>query len=169
MRAIVLIFLSAFVFISCDQRGSSIPIEEVNWADQYAQPSSMDSLENGSTYLPIYSQIYSIAIKEAYDLTVMVSIRNTSLKERIYLKGCDYYDSDGILLKSYLDQPVYLDPLQTKEIMIKEEDISGGLGSKFIFDWSKPSGESDPLFEAVMNSIAGQQGLSFISRGVRIN
>ena len=40
-------------------------------------------------------------------------------------------------------------------------DVTGGTGSNFLFEWAIPRNCPEPLFEGVMNSTMGQQGLSF--------
>lgn len=59
-------------------------------------------------------------------------------------------------------------PLETVEIVVDETDVEGGTGANFIFEWSKKDSTPEPLFEAVMISTSGQQGLSFTSTGIRI-
>lgn len=68
-----------------------------------------------------------------------------------------------------ISNPIYLKPLETQEIIIQEQDIEGGSGASFIFNWMSKDFENSPLFEAVMISTYGQQGLSFTTRGVLIN
>tara|TARA_B100000378_G_C17902776_1_gene363271 strand:- start:366 stop:665 length:300 start_codon:yes stop_codon:yes gene_type:complete len=98
----------------------------------------------------------------------MVSLRNTSKKDTIYLLKADYYDTHGELIKTYFDQPVYVSPMETLEIVIDEGDISGGTGSNFLFDWQIPQNCPEPIFEAVMSSTVGSQGLSFTTQAKRI-
>ncbi|MEH6514030.1 MAG: DUF3124 domain-containing protein, partial [Maribacter arcticus] len=59
-------------------------------------------------------------------------------------------------------------PLETTAIIIDEMDVEGGTGSNFIFEWKSPIGSPEPLFEGVMNSTVGQQGLSFTTQSRRI-
>ncbi|MBK3517038.1 DUF3124 domain-containing protein [Carboxylicivirga marina] len=37
----------------------------------------------------------------------------------------------------------------------------------FLFDWSATHQSIEPLFEAVMISTTGQQGISFVTKGIR--
>jgi hypothetical protein len=98
----------------------------------------------------------------------MVSLRNTSDTDTIYITNASYYDTHGKLVRTYFDNAIYLSPLETTEIVIDEKDVTGGTGSNFIFEWSMPAGASEPLFEGVMSSTMGQQGLSFTTQGKRI-
>ena len=127
-----------------------------------------DSLISGKSYLPVYAQIYSISEQRTLNLTVMVSLRNMSETQNIYLTKANYHNSSGDLIRTDLVGPVALKPLETGEIVINEDDSSGGTGGNFVFEWYGPKNGTEPLFQAVMNSTVGQQGLSFVTEGKRI-
>jgi hypothetical protein len=169
MKHIVILLLIVVSFYSCTETSSEDEFERINWSARVATVTNLDSLEVGKSYLSIYSQIYSITQHKKYNLTAMTSLRNTSDSDTIYLHKADYYDSHGKLIKSYVKKPVYLLPMETLDIVIEESDISGGTGSNFIFDWKTPKGCPEPIFEAVMSSTVGSQGLSFTTQGKRIN
>jgi 5,10-methenyltetrahydromethanopterin hydrogenase len=80
----------------------------------------------------------------------------------------DYINTIGENIRQYIKKPIYLKPLETIEIVINEQDIEGGSGANFIFDWTMKNEKNPPLFEAVMISTYGQQGLSFTTRGVPV-
>lgn len=172
MKKILVLLFVAFSFSACENKinleKDKDPIK-INWSKRVATVSTTDSLTSGHSYLSIYSQIYSYSQHKTYNLTVMVSLRNVSMKDSIYLTTVDYYDTHGELLQSYIKKPVYLAPLETIEIVIDEADVSGGTGSNFIIDWKTPKGCPEPLFEGVMTSTAGQQGLSFVTHARRLN
>jgi hypothetical protein len=104
----------------------------------------------------------------AHSLTAMASLRNTSETDSIYILKAFYYDTHGKFIRKYFDFPVYLDPVETTEIIIDEVDIAAGTGSKFIFEWRIPKNYSEPLFEGIMSSTIGQQGLSLTTYAKRI-
>jgi len=164
-----LYFLFAIIIFSACQTTAEISsIDPVNWEKRIASFNSNDSLVSGTTYLSIYSQIYSLTEHKTHNLTAMVSLRNTSIFDTIYILKADYFDTKGKRIRSYFDKPIYLSPLETVEIIIDELDTSGGTGANFIFDWSIPNKSSEPLFEGVMSSTMGQQGLSFTTIGKKI-
>ncbi|MFC0605164.1 DUF3124 domain-containing protein [Winogradskyella pulchriflava] len=169
MKKITLLLFVAISFYSCDERAVEEEFEKIHWERRIADVSKLDSLESGRSYLSIYSQIYSISQHKKYNLTAMISLRNTSITDTIYLYKANYYGTHGELLKTYITKPVYLGPLETLDIVIKELDVSGGTGSNFLFDWKIPEHCSEPIFEGVMTSTAGQQGLSFLTQGKRID
>lgn len=169
MKKAIILCIICFGFYACEQNTSEQnDFEKINWNARVANINKADSLETGKSYLSIYSQIYSFSQHKTYNLTAMASLRNTSMNDTIFLSHADYYDTHGVLLKSYIKKPVYLAPLETIEIVIDESDISGGTGSNFIFDWQTPKNCPEPLFEGVMTSTAGQQGLSFVTHAKRI-
>jgi hypothetical protein len=116
----------------------------------------------------VYSRIYSFTEQKTHNLTVTASIRNTSLSDTVYISKAEYYNSHGKPIQSYLDSPIYIAPLETIEIVIDEVDQKGGTGANFIFEWEKKPDTSEPLFEGVMISTYGTQGLSFTTQGIRI-
>ena len=87
---------------SCTSQDDGTTIPPVNWSERVAQ--LPDSLEQGETYLSVYSQIYSEKEHRTHDLTVTVSIRNTDHDQRIYLNEAVMYDTHGELLKSYVKE-----------------------------------------------------------------
>ena len=143
-------------------------INPENWSKRKITLNTKDSLEYGKSYLSIYSQIYSSSEHKTHNLTAMVSLRNTSDLDTIYILKAEYFDTHGTSLRSYFNHPIYLAPLETTEIIIDEMDIEGGTGSNFIFEWNAPKDCPEPLFEGVMNSTVGQQGLSFTTQSRRI-
>lgn len=131
-----------------------------------------DSLGYKDTvYIPIYSDIYSETKAVKFNLTATLSIRNTSLYDTLYLDGIDYYDSAGDLVRAYLDtdQTLALNPMQSIEYVIEENDVAGGTGANFIIQWAATSDQIKPVFQGVMISTNGQQGISFLTEGVSIS
>ena len=72
-------------------------------------------------YVPAYSHIYSRGGK-ANLLEITLSIRNTDLHDSVTLVSVDYYDTSGKQVRSFLQQPVRLGPLATKEFLVEERD-----------------------------------------------
>lgn len=166
---LLILVLALFSFNSCNEILGKEEFEKVNWSEREANITAVDSLMSGESYLSVYSQIYSYSQHKIYNLTAMVSIRNASVEDSIYLSKIDYYDSDGDLFKSYIENPVFVKPMETLDIVINEVEIAGGTGPNFIFDWLIPKNCPEPIFEGVMTSTSGQQGLSFITHAKRID
>ncbi len=165
-----LFFFSAVfagLFASCSESKQDTTPEPINWQQRAQEVPAFDSLTSGTTYLSVYSQIYSYKSHQLQDLTVTISMRNTNRADTIYLTGIEYYATSGDLLRSYIDCTVILAPLETIEIIIEESDRTGGSGANFLFDWTTEAGVNEPFFEAVMISMRGGQGLSFVTEGKR--
>ena len=164
-------FLSLLILLcisSCSKKKEVSSINPENWSKRSVVINTKDSLEFGKSYLSIYSQIYSLSEHKTHNLTAMVSLRNTSDLDTIYVLKAEYYDTHGKSIRKYFDQPIFLAPLETTEIIIDESDITGGTGSNFMFEWKIPKNCPEPLFEGIMSSTMSQQGLSFTTQAVRI-
>lgn len=166
MKKLSLLIIVIGVLLSCETKQNkhtkpSSHLESMKWTG-----SINDSLVSGSSYLSVYSQIYSTTEHKTHDLTATVSIRNVSITDTIYIKNADYYNTKGDLIRHYINQPIFVKPMQTIEIVINEKDKEGGTGANFIFDWYAAKNTHSPYFEAVMISTSGQQGLSFTTKGV---
>ena len=159
--------MASILLLNCKKQEIS-SVNEENWSKRKIDISKKDSLEYGKSYLSIYSQIYSVSEHKTHNLTAMISLRNVSDTDSIYILKAKYFDTHGTPLRTYFKFPIYLAPLETAEIIIDEVDISGGTGSNFIFEWKTPKNCPEPLFEGVMNSTVGQQGLSFTTQSKRI-
>lgn len=118
----------------------------------------------GTIYIPTYSHVY-IRQRDALQLTVTLSIRNTSETHPITLDSVDYYDTHGDLVRHHIDGPKQLDPLATAEYLVERRDASGGSGANFLVKWSAEVDMREPLVEAVMVNHYGTQAFSFTSRG----
>ena len=167
MKINFIIIIAFTLLLSCKEKEIS-SISEENWSKRKATISKTDSLEYGKSYLSIYSQIYSVSEHKTHNLTAMISLRNISDTDTIFILQATYHDTHGTSLRNYFKAPIYLAPLETTEIIIDEVDISGGTGSNFIFEWKIPKNGPEPLFEGIMNSTVGQQGLSFTTQSKRI-
>ncbi|MFC4098006.1 DUF3124 domain-containing protein [Euzebyella saccharophila] len=170
MRIFSVVLLFSIFLSSCnfEEKKEVSSINPENWSKRKVDVSSLDSLEYGKSYLSIYSQIYSLSEHKTHNLTAMVSMRNTSDQDTIYLLKAEYFDTHGKLVRTYFNHPLYLAPMETTEIIIDEVDVEGGTGSNFLFEWKIPLNAPEPLFEGVMNSTVGQQGLSFTTQSKRI-
>ena len=161
---IILLFIQACGRIENEKS----TIQQTNWESKKSEVLNFDNYTQGKTYLPVYSHIYHIHEHRTFDLTITASIRNVSETDSLYILKADYYNTVGEKIRQYLESPIFLKPLETIEIVIAEEDVEGGSGANFIFDWATPKDKNAPLFEAVMISTNGQQGLSFSTRGIKI-
>ena len=163
----LLLLLATAVILSCNRAAyDEAPLPD--WSAHKATPAMLAGLDTGRTYLSVYSSIYSLSEHKTHDLTATVSMRNVHPTDTVYLTQADYFNTDGDLVKHYLQFPILIEPLETLEIVINERDRTGGTGATFIVHWSADSTIPPPYFEAVMISTPGSQGLSFTTKGVPI-
>ena len=168
MNRLYILCLLFLVFISCQKEKEYSSVDPVIWENRTVTGTLPETLEHGSSYLSIYSQIYSVSQHGIYDLTATVSMRNPNRADSIFIEKAEYFNTEGSLIRTYFNKPIYLAPLETVEIVIDAADTEGGTGANFIFEWRIKPTSVEPLFEGVMISTYGQQGLSFTTQGKRI-
>lgn len=168
MRIIYPILLTLLI-TACNQPMATSSIDPVNWEKRMVRAALPDSLEAGETYLSVYSQVYSQSENHITNLAATISMRNTSAKDSIFIQKAEFFDTHGKSIRSYFDKPIYLVPMETVEIVIDQHNDEGGTGGNFIFEWKAKPQTPEPLFEGVMISTLGHQGISFTTQGKRIH
>ena len=129
------------------------------------QAEELSGLSKGETiYVPAYSHIYSGNREVPLFLTVTISIRNIDSRNSIKVTAVDYYESQGNLLKKFIDSPIILKPLESTHYVVPQKDKAGGSGANFIVEWKSDKPVNSPIVEAVMIA-SGGGAISFISRG----
>ena len=168
MKNIVKVLFIILLLSSCQEKEEQKIATSTDLESRETAVTNFNDLTQGKTYLPVYSHIYHRYDNRTFNLTITISIRNISIADSIYILKADYFNTDGDNIRQYIQKPICLKPLETVEIVITEEDKAGGSGANFVFDWAVKNDKNPPLFEAVMISTHGQQGLSFSTRGVQI-
>ncbi|NTU42163.1 MAG: DUF3124 domain-containing protein [Nitrospirales bacterium] len=126
-------------------------------------------LGKGQTvYVPVYSHILIGTKGYSFDLAVTLSIRNTDFRNPITISSIDYYDTEGRLVKRYLNKPLSLNPMASTHVFISETDTTGGIGANFIVRWRAEREVNEPVIESVMIGGRSGQGISFVSQGREI-
>ena len=171
MKYVVGLFSTFFLFVACNLKSNPNLTEDgediLENHEIYVSNVTLSYLD--TVYVPIYSDIYSKTKDERFNLTATLSIRNTSLTDSMYLKVIDYYDTNGKLVRRYIDNNLLLKPMQSIDYVIEEEDKVGGTGANFILVWGAKDSSIKPIFQGVMVSTAGQQGISFLTNGISIS
>jgi len=130
-----------------------------------ASDDEIDLSKGQRVYVPAYSHIYSGNKERPFLLTVTLSIRNIDPTHIIEITLVDYYETQGKLLKKYIDKPTTLNPLESLRYVISEKDKSGGSGANFIVEWHSDKPANQPIIESIMIGTQSGQGISFTSRG----
>lgn len=161
--AVILIFMIAGCSSETPQT-VHLPSKNYNYIDL-----DMSALPIQKTvYVPIYSDIYHSSDARRFLLTVTLSVRNTSLRDTMYVANVDYYDSAGNLQRQYLRKTILLKPLESVEFVVEHKEDVGGAGANFIVTWATESNSLTPVIQAVMIGTASQQGISFVTEGIVI-
>jgi hypothetical protein len=131
-----------------------------------AQSVLENTLSKGQTvYVPIYSHVYSGPKETPFQLSAMVSIRNTDPVYSITILKADYYNTDGRKLEGSIKTPLTLKPLAATDFTIKESDVRGGTGASFLVTWRSDKMVNQPIIQGVMLGLSRGQGISFICPG----
>lgn len=125
-------------------------------------------LHGQSVYAPVYSSLYNQYEGNIFHMTAILSIRNISSKSQIIISQVDYYDTNGKLVKSFIDRPFSLGAMSSKDFVIPESDLSGGTGANFIVKWESEQLVAIPIIESIMIGGIGTKGFSFTSRGKEV-
>jgi hypothetical protein len=116
-------------------------------------------------YAPVYSHVRWFDDQRDFLMESILSIRNTDLQHAIQITEVRYYNSDGKELRRYIDNPITLGALATKEYIIHRKDKEGGMGANFIVEWKSEKPVNEPMIEVVMVGIMGPNGMAFTSPG----
>src|SRR5689334_17253789 len=127
MKYLVLTFSLFILFVSCSKTSDS-DYHAPDWSARMTKH-SVDSLHQGTTYLAVYPQIYQLNENRKVDLSATVSIRNIDMRDTMYISKIDYYNTEGKMVRKYLSEMIYVKPLETIEIVIKNTDNAGGTGA----------------------------------------
>ena len=119
-------------------------------------------MQRQTLYVPVYFHIYAEG-GEAYPLEVTLSIRNSDPKRGIRLTSVRYFDTKGKLVKSYLDTPLALAPLETVAFLVEKQDVRGGSGANFIISWGAEEPVYEPIVEAVMIGVSKDYSIPLMS------
>ena len=130
------------------------------------QASEVLRLSKGQTvYVPLYSNIF-IGDKElTWQLSSLLSIRNTDSALPITILRVEYYDTDGKLVRKYLEKSKQLNPMGSAYFYVKTTDTAGGWGANFLVEWKSEEKVNEPIIESLMTGQRGTHSVSFISLG----
>ncbi|PYE36632.1 DUF3124 domain-containing protein [Psychrobacter fozii] len=119
-------------------------------------------------YVPIYSDIYTDRDARKVLLSATLSVRNTTFKKSLYINKIDYYDTDGALVKSYLNKPIELPAMATLNYIVEKEENKGGSGANFIIEVEGIDETVKPVIEAVMIGNFSNKGFAFSTEGTPV-
>lgn len=126
---------------------------------------STDQLFHDVIYIPIYSNIYIDQQNQKNLLAATLSIRNTSYVDSLFVSKIDYFNTNGDLVRSYIENLISLPPMGTINYVIEKEDDLGGAGANFIVELSAENNDIKPLIQAIMIGQTGNKAFSFVVDG----
>lgn len=113
--------------------------------------------------MPTYSNIFVGDRDIAWQLSALLSIHNTDLAQPITITRVDYYDSDGKLVRKYLEKSKKITPMGSIRFSVKASDTAGGWGANFLVEWKSEKEVSQPIIESLMTGLRGNHSVSFTS------
>ncbi len=165
LQVIILVVLTVLMLTGCD---AAVTQPQQPLASSAARPLTGRDLRivTGQTiYVPAYSEVFLGTEGLSRDLAVTLAIHNTDFDAPIFVQSVRYYDTDGNVVRDYIDDPVEVPPLATTGYLVEDGDRSGGWGSNFVVEWVAEEPVHEPIVEAFMVSTGGTHGISAISLG----
>ncbi|MBN2319731.1 MAG: DUF3124 domain-containing protein [Acidobacteria bacterium] len=164
----MLLVLSVFMIYSCsDTKVPSNPALVNQAGAKKIGPELMKTksfVAGQIIYVPVYSHIYH-QDNMVFDLTATLSIRNTDFNHSLIVKSVKYYNTEGKVVREYVQTPLALPSMATLDFIVGQKDRSGGSGANFIVEWVAENQVAEPIVECIMIGTSGQQGISFLSVG----
>lgn len=164
--AIAIIFFASCTSLETTQKSKS----DTNQATLTSSPEQVESpntnakiVMSQTIYVPIYPHVY-FETKHVLNLAVTLSIRNTDLTHPITITSVRYFDSEGKLVKQYLEKSLQIGALASTNFLVVRSNTSDGMGPNFIIEWIAHQTVSEPIVEAVM--IGNSMTDGFLTKGV---
>ena len=167
MKIIILAVFLISLFVSCQNREkvSNIKINYPSHSYTYVKLDSATLKYKEIIYVPVYSDIYYLDGTKRFLLTTTLSVRNISLTDSAYVLSVVYNDSYGKQLRNFSANAILLKPLESIEFVIEDKEKKGGAGASFVLEWGGRKYSNQILIQSIMIGTAGQQGISFTSKG----
>jgi hypothetical protein len=124
----------------------------------------LDIVKGQRVFVPAYAEIFYGSADDTLPLTTTLAIHNSDLTHAIVVSSVRYYNTEGALVREYVETPIELSAMATHAIVIEPREGSGW-GANFIVEWAAQEAVYEPIIEAVMVSRQGTEGVSFISPG----
>jgi hypothetical protein len=89
------------------------------------------------------------------NIRTILKIRNTSSTDSAYLTRIDYYDTQGLLIKEFLEAAILVKPMATKEIVVKNNQFQTK-GDNFLVHWHSNDPAHSPFVQTVSLDVANR-------------
>lgn len=164
----ILLTLFIALFIACENPDPNIDEtgkDELKTLELDHQIDETQIAYHDIIYVPIYSDIYVDTQTPKNLLAATLSIRNTSHADSLFISTIDYFNTEGHLVKHFIDAPISLPPMATVNYVIEKDDDTGGSGANFIVDLSAKNKNVRPLIQAIMIGQHNNKGFAFSTDG----
>ena len=168
-RLVIALLLVLLLAPAVRAQPAPLPAALSQFAEAIADVPREPSVLRGRVYVPAYSSLIVGDGKDRLDLSVTLSLQNTSENGVLVIERIEYFNAGGQPIDKYLPRAIALKPYGAIQIVVPQRDIRGGFGANFIVDWTSPAAIDEPLVEAVMIGSRGTLGHSFVSRGRKAN
>ena len=156
--------IPAFVLAGCGEPAASSQVIEALPTLSPSEVVDLNIVTGQVVFVPAYSEIISVS-GPPLQLSATLAIHNADLDNTIIVRSVRYYNTDGDLVREFVDSPTELKPLATTGFVIRADESEGGWGANFLVEWGAESPVYEPVIEAIMVSSRGTEGVSFISEG----
>jgi len=157
--------LAVFLLAACGQGETRSPQPEE--ANPSANVEPFGELgDHHVIYVPTYSHVRH-GEGTSRRLATTLSVHNISFRESIWVHKVRYYDTEGQMVREFIEEKVSLLPMATYQVSVSPKDTTG-LGANFLIEWEAKAGVPAPLVEAVHVSISSTIGTSFVTRGTQL-
>ena len=170
MKMLICAIFIVFMFTSCSQ-DKKLHLHFDHPDTLFIEKAALPDLAiHQYVYVPAYSNLYYESDFRKTYFTVILSLRNTTFNDSIYFDRIEYYDSEGKLLREFIENILVLRPMESIEYIIESPEKKGGAGANFVVSYSGRSNlKNPPYIEAIMLGNISNYGFSFSSRGIEIN
>lgn len=165
MNRFTITALVASLLVGCGQGDTRPPQPEKTVPAATADPFG-ELGDHHVIYVPTYSHVRH-GEGTSRRLATTLSVHNISFRDSIWVHKVRYYDTDGQMVRDFIDEKVSLLPMATYQVSVSPRDTTG-LGANFLIEWEARAGVPAPLVEAVHVSISPTIGTSFVTRGTQL-
>jgi hypothetical protein len=162
LQICIIVMMSVIALVACQPNTpTTAPIIPTLPA---APLTDLDIVKGQRVFVPAYAEIFYGSAEDTLPLTTTLAIHNSDLTRAIVVSSVRYYNTEGKLVREYVETPIELAAMATHAIVIAPQEGSGW-GANFIVEWAAQEAVYEPIIEAVMVSRQGTEGVSFISPG----
>ncbi len=117
-----------------------------------------------TVFVPAYSELRRG--RDTVGLHTSLAIHNSDQAETIIIESVLYFDTDGTLVREYIEEPIELGPVGTLIFTARATERGAGVGANFIVRWGAETAVREPVVEAVMVGTSGAYSLLSTGRVV---